>query len=236
MVQRLRGGGRGVRGGVDSESGRGRHSAALALSPGSSVLDLGCGSGVPIARALVGAGDKVVGIDASPTMIAALRERFPGPGAACEPLKSSMFFGRAIEAVVAWGLLFLLRGEARRRFFPRVAAALRTGGRLFFTAPVERCSWKDLSTGRTSRSLGGEACRDLLRASGFELVGEEDDEGENHSFAAIRREAREVPASGRATPLAGRILLLALAAAAGLSCAPPSGWTEPASGIRLVLV
>ena len=36
------------------------------LAPGSAVLDLGCGSGVPVAAALVAAGHAVTGLDLSP--------------------------------------------------------------------------------------------------------------------------------------------------------------------------
>jgi SAM-dependent methyltransferase len=158
---------------------------AASLAPGSSVLDLGCGSGEPIARAFADAGHEVAGIDASPTMISAFRERFPEAAAACEPVESSAFFGRTFDAVVAWGLLFLLPEDAQRRFFARVATALRPGGKLYFTAPLERGDWPDLSTGRISRSLGGEVYRELLRSSGFEVLAEEDDDGRNHSFAAI---------------------------------------------------
>jgi SAM-dependent methyltransferase len=42
-----------------------------------SVLDLGCGSGEPIARHLIEQGRRVTGVDASPGLIALCRERFP---------------------------------------------------------------------------------------------------------------------------------------------------------------
>ena len=52
------------------------------LPKGSEVLDVGCGTGVPVSRALVDAGMRVWGIDASPTLLAAFREGFPGAEAA----------------------------------------------------------------------------------------------------------------------------------------------------------
>jgi SAM-dependent methyltransferase len=51
---------------------------ADALPPGSRVLDLGCGTGVPTARQLTEAGHSVVGIDISPAMIRLCRENVPG--------------------------------------------------------------------------------------------------------------------------------------------------------------
>lgn len=43
------------------------------LPTGSTVLDLGCGSGVPVARALVEAGHQVLGVDFSEIQIARAR-------------------------------------------------------------------------------------------------------------------------------------------------------------------
>ena len=45
----------------------------------SAVLDLGCGSGMPISQALVEEGFQLYGVDASQKMIHAFRDRFPSP-------------------------------------------------------------------------------------------------------------------------------------------------------------
>jgi trans-aconitate methyltransferase len=52
----------------------------LAPAPGEAILDLGCGPGDLTARiaARLGAGDRVVGFDASPEMIARARQTHPG--------------------------------------------------------------------------------------------------------------------------------------------------------------
>ncbi len=47
------------------------------LPPGSRVLDLGCGTGVPTARQLVDAGHRVTGVDLSTGMLALARENVP---------------------------------------------------------------------------------------------------------------------------------------------------------------
>ena len=44
---------------------------------GATVLDLGCGAGVPIARHFVEGGYAVSGVDAAPAMVAYCRQRFP---------------------------------------------------------------------------------------------------------------------------------------------------------------
>jgi SAM-dependent methyltransferase len=50
---------------------------ARTLPSGIAVLDLGCGSGIPITQVLVEEGFEVYGVDASPSLAAAFRERFP---------------------------------------------------------------------------------------------------------------------------------------------------------------
>jgi cyclopropane fatty-acyl-phospholipid synthase-like methyltransferase len=154
------------------------------LPGGATVLDLGCGTGVPISQALIERGFHVYGVDASPTMVAAFRASFPTVPVECAAVEDSDFFGRTFEGVVAWGLFFLLDVEVQRRLIVRVAGVLRTAGRLLFTAPSQSCSWRDAMTGQTSISLGYEAYRKALEAEGMSLVGTHCDEGENHYYFA----------------------------------------------------
>ena len=68
-----------------------------------SLLDIGCGNGVPISEALYREGFSIYGVDASETLIARFRERFPGATVECNSVEESEFFNRAFDAVVAWG-------------------------------------------------------------------------------------------------------------------------------------
>jgi 2-polyprenyl-3-methyl-5-hydroxy-6-metoxy-1,4-benzoquinol methylase len=152
------------------------------LPDGATVLDLGCGTGVPISQALIERGFNVYGVDASARMIAAFRARFRTVPVECAAVEDSDFLGRTFDSVVAWGLFFLLDAEVQRRLIAKVAAVLPRGGRLLFTAPSQSCSWADAVTGRTSISLGHEAYRNALEAEGMSLVGTHRDEGENHYY------------------------------------------------------
>ncbi|WP_426754725.1 class I SAM-dependent methyltransferase [Myxococcus sp. Y35] len=156
------------------------------LRAGDVVLDIGCGSGVPIAEVLLAAGFRVFGVDASPTLVAAFRRRFPAAEAACEAAQDSVFFGRRFDAAVAIGLIFLLRPEAQRAVIARTARALAPGGHFLFTAPRQACGWTDTLTNRPSHSLGLDAYRELLDQSGLRLVATYADEGDNHYLHATR--------------------------------------------------
>jgi 2-polyprenyl-3-methyl-5-hydroxy-6-metoxy-1,4-benzoquinol methylase len=96
---------------------------ARTLPPGASILDLGCGHGVPLSMALIDDGFIIHGIDASPTLTAAFRSRFPHARVTCEAVEGSSFFGRTFEGVLAVGLIFLLPADAQRDLIRRVAQA-----------------------------------------------------------------------------------------------------------------
>ncbi len=160
---------------------------ATALPRGGSVLDLGCGSGAPIAESVFHDGFELFGIDASPTLAAAFSRRLPLATVACESIEESRLFDRQFDGVLAVGLLFLLPADSQRALIRKVAGALKAGGRFLFTAPSQECTWTDVLSGRESRSLGAEAYRTLLSASELGLVGESEDEGGNHYYEAIAR-------------------------------------------------
>jgi 2-polyprenyl-3-methyl-5-hydroxy-6-metoxy-1,4-benzoquinol methylase len=156
------------------------------LPRGSCILDLGCGNGVPISRALIEDGFSVYGVDASTTMVAAFRDRFPQAQVVCEAVEQSRFFSRTFDGVLAWGLMFLLPAEAQLAVIRKLAVALRPGGRLLFTSPQQACAWTDALTARPSVSLGSEAYKSALSNAGLTLLGEHSDDGDNHYYDAAK--------------------------------------------------
>ena len=160
---------------------------ARRLARGASVIDLGCGPGLPITEILVGEGLDVFGVDAAPSFVQAFRRNLPNTPVACEAVQDSRFFDRTFDAVLAWGLIFLLSPEDQRRLIQRVAEIMAPGGRLLFTscAGREPLVWKDAMTGLESRSLGAEEYRRQLSAAGLSVTSEYEDEG-NHYFDAVK--------------------------------------------------
>ncbi len=159
---------------------------ATSLPRGGSVLDVGAGSGEPLAAALIAEGFDVSAVDASPAMVAAFQRRFPGVEVACEPAERSRFFDRTFDGALAIGLVFLLPAESQREVIRRMAAALKPEGGLLFSAPRQVCAWDDLLTGQTSSSLGADEYRRIIAGSGLHLVGQHVDAGENHYYEACK--------------------------------------------------
>jgi SAM-dependent methyltransferase len=160
---------------------------ACTLPRGSTVIDLGCGPGFPITEVLVAENLNVFGVDAAPSFVQAFRRNLPNTPVVCEAVQDSRFFDRTFDAVLAWGLMFLLGVEDQHRLIQRIADILVPSGRLLFTSPPEPLVWNDAMTGLESRSLGAEEYRRQLLAVGLSVSNEYEDEGQNHYFDASQK-------------------------------------------------
>ncbi len=175
--------GRGTRARVGESVGAGVVKAwATTFPPGATVLDLGSGPGEPSTRILQEAGLTTYAVDASPTMVAAFRERFPGVPIERNTVEASEFFNRTFDGVLAWGLLFLLDPAAQALVIAKVGRALEPRGRFLFSAPREPMEWMDGMTDQRSYSLGEHTYRRLLREAGLTSVASAEDEGGNHYY------------------------------------------------------
>ena len=159
---------------------------ARTLPRGNSVIDLGCGPGFPLTAVLVDEGLHVCGVDAAPSFVTAFQRNLPGVPIICESVLESRFFERTFDAVLAWGLIFLLKAEDQHRLIQRFVEILAPGGRLLFTSPATPVVWNDAMTGLASLSLGAGEYRKLLGAVGISVAKEYEDEGENHYFDAFK--------------------------------------------------
>jgi len=156
------------------------------LPRGASVLDVGCGCGVPITRTLVDEGFEVHAVDAAPSLVAAFQQRFPTVPVECADALACRMLEATYDGVVMWGLLFLLPPDVQLRLLPRLAGALRPGGHLLFTAPRQTCTWDDALTNLPSWSLGLDAYVAALTTHGLALDDTAEDAGGNFYYFARR--------------------------------------------------
>ena len=148
------------------------------------ILDVGCGNGLPVSQVIIARELKLVGLDASPNMVAAFEQNFPDTEVICGAAETSDIFQRSFDGIIAVGLIFLLSPESQSIVLRRMASALNTGGRLLFTAPKQICSWTDILTEKRSASLGAKAYQDVLEQAGLVVFNEAVDEGGSHYYAA----------------------------------------------------
>jgi SAM-dependent methyltransferase len=86
----------------------------LELVPrGGSILDIGCGSGEPIARYFIEAGYDLTGADASPTMTGLCKSRFPNAEWVAADM-GTLSLGRRFDGILAWGCFDGMRHRTLR--------------------------------------------------------------------------------------------------------------------------
>jgi SAM-dependent methyltransferase len=98
----------------------------------STVLDLGCGTGRPIAEYLLARGHRVVGVDQSAALLARARAHFPEARWLPGTIEDFPFDG-AYAGIVCWDALFHLPRAQHRRVLAGAARALPADGRLMIT-------------------------------------------------------------------------------------------------------
>lgn len=103
------------------------------LPAGGAVLDIGCGSGIPIARELIRRGVNVTGLDGSSTMLALFERNVPATPVHLGDMRE-LSLGRRFEGLLAWDSLFHLSPSDQPAMFPRFAAHAAPGAALMFTS------------------------------------------------------------------------------------------------------
>lgn len=103
------------------------------LPTGSDVLDLGCGTGCPIATHLVAHGHRITGVDQSSAMLEFARARLPGECWVEADIKT-WIPNRAYAGVVCWDALFHIERRLHEPLIARWAESLSVGGALLLSS------------------------------------------------------------------------------------------------------
>jgi cyclopropane fatty-acyl-phospholipid synthase-like methyltransferase len=169
------------------------------LGPGSTVLDLGCGSGVPIANALAGS-HNVIGVDLSAGQLANALAQVPGASFLQADMSRCQFRPGSFDAVVSFYAIFHLPVSDHASLIARIGEWLKSDGYFLVTLSPHRQEgyteddffgaemfWSNLSLPEY---------RDTLGSSGFEILSEavvghgytdEDANPEQHPLVFARR-------------------------------------------------
>lgn len=144
----------------------------LALIPEKpKVLDIGCGTGVPIDRYLIEHGCRVTGVDAASAMIAMCVDRFPAYDWHVADMRT-LALSRTFDAMIAWDSFFHLHQDDQRRMFPVFKRHGATDSALMFTSGPSAGERIGTYQGEPlyHASLGAAEYRALLHDNGFEVV------------------------------------------------------------------
>ncbi|EIZ79412.1 methyltransferase [Novosphingobium sp. Rr 2-17] len=141
------------------------------LPAGASVLDIGCGSGLPIARELIRRGFAITGVDATPTMLVQFQQNLPGVAAQLADMRH-LALEQRFSGLLAWDSFFHLSPQDQRDTIPRFQAHAAPGAALMFTSgdaegeAIGELEGDPLYHG----SLDPEEYRSLLATAGFTVI------------------------------------------------------------------
>lgn len=163
---------------------------------GASILDIGCGSGEPIARYFIEGGHDVTGVDSSETLIALCREHFPAQSWIVADMRG-LDLGRRFNGILAWDSFFHLTQDAQKTMFAVFAAHIADGGALMFTSGPHAGEAVGSFQGEPlyHASLDPEDYQRLLAAHGFDVIDHaaEDATCGGHTIWLARRTREAAP-------------------------------------------
>jgi SAM-dependent methyltransferase len=141
------------------------------LRPGSSILDIGCGCGEPVARYLIDRGFAVDGVDSSAAMIALCRRRFPRRTWQVADMRA-LALQETFDGLLAWDSFFHLTQDDQRRMFPIFKRHASPHAALMFTSGTSHGEAIGSYHGEPlyHASLAPEEYRALLTSNGFQVV------------------------------------------------------------------
>ena len=135
------------------------------------VLDLGCGTGNPIARYLVDRRARLTGVDGAARMVALFAQTLPDQDVIHADMRA-LDLGREFDAILAWNSFFHLSPDDQRAMFAVFAAHAAPHAALMFTAgpragePVGEVAGHPVY----HASLDPQEYQDLLTHYGFDLL------------------------------------------------------------------
>lgn len=154
------------------------------LPAGAHVLDLGCGTGRPMAEYVRAKGYRVTGVDQAEALLELARARFPDATWLHSTIEAFVPAAR-FDALVCWDALFHIDRAEHERLFARFATMLAPGGRLMLTVGgSEHPAFTDTMLGRMFfyDSHPPDKVLEMLAA---------------HGFAPIISEFMNLPTGGR---------------------------------------
>ena len=144
---------------------------ALLPSTDANVLDLGCGSGQPIAAYLIENGCQMTVVDRSEVMLEMARESFPEQTWINADMRH-FHFDQQYDGILAWDSFFHLTPDDQREMFAQFSAHAKLGAALMFTSGPSHGEAIGEMFGEPlyHASLDAEEYRALLAQYGFDVV------------------------------------------------------------------
>ncbi|SJZ53113.1 class I SAM-dependent DNA methyltransferase [Sediminibacterium ginsengisoli] len=143
------------------------------------ILDLGCGTGMPVMGYLLNKGTRVTGVDASYRMLEIAKNNFPAEDFVQADMRK-LSLDRKFDAVIAWHSFFHLPPEDQPAMFRIFKKHLNPRGVLLFTSGKEYGEAWGMNGGVNlcHGSLHSSEYLSLLESNGFTVLQYKEDDPE----------------------------------------------------------
>jgi len=159
------------------------------LPRGGRVLDIGCGTGVPLTRAILEHGARAVGVDSAGEMLKRFRVWCPATPAVRAVVQALPFASSSFDGAIMWGVMFHLPQPDQIAAIASVARVLRPGAPFLFTSADV-----DEAAGHLGSPMNGvdfvyysftiDGYKQILHDHGLTFVDFHTDTGENGYYLA----------------------------------------------------
>ncbi len=141
------------------------------IKPNGKILDLGCGTGLPVAKYFVDAGFQVTGIDGSQNMIEKAKRYVPKATFYVQDMRH-LCLEEKFDAIVLWHSFFHLPADDQKLMFAVLEKHMNPAGILLFTSGHEAGEvWSDNGGENLYHaSLSTSEYKELLEKYNFEVI------------------------------------------------------------------
>ncbi|WP_316831314.1 class I SAM-dependent methyltransferase [Pedobacter aquatilis] len=135
------------------------------------ILDVGCGTGIPMLKYFIDSGIKVTGVDASKKMLSMARQNFPDTEFILADMRE-LDLGKKYNAIIAWHSFFHLPAAHQPGVIVSFKAHLQAGGVLLFTSGTTNGEAWGLNGGENlfHASLDTAEYKSILEKNNFSLL------------------------------------------------------------------
>jgi len=154
------------------------------LKPGASILDIGCGAGIPIDTYFIERGFRVQGIDISEKQIELAKRNLPEGKFEVKDMEELRAGDYRVDAVVSFYTIFHISREKHAQLFKKINSFLPTGGLLLVTMGSSHWEGSEAFHGTTMwwSHYDAKRNRKIVEEAGFNILTDEIDDsgGEKH--------------------------------------------------------
>lgn len=158
------------------------------LKPNSTILDIGCGAGLPIDQYFIDHGHKVIGIDISEKQIDLAKNNIPQGEFFVKDMSDLKAGEYSVDAVVSFYAIFHIPRKEHEDLFKKINSFLPEGGLLLVTmgaGEYEGLEDNFFGTKMWWSHFGADKNRQIIKNAGFEILLDKIDVGDKERHQII---------------------------------------------------